>query len=229
MIISGKHFLETLKNPDRCGHNIVFLGMSGTGKTHWSKVLAERFNIPRIEIDEVIGNSKEIMELIKHIPGKDHAERMGKYFGMPWEEGFREKEAHFLEIEKKILSRDLPPGAVIDLTGSSIYHEEEMRKIADNALVIVLETSPEAKKEMLHIYLSNPKPVCWNGTFEKKEGESDKEALERCYPLLLKHREELYSRYANVKLEYNVHKKLKDINQFIEEVARRLDAAYKEG
>ncbi len=76
---------------------------------------------------------------------------------------------------------------------------------------------------MLKVYISDPKPVCWNGIFQKKSQESNEEALERCYPILLKQRAKLYWQYADVKLDYEVHKNTKDPEQFVEEVCKRLE------
>ena len=56
-------------------YNIIFLGMSGSGKTYWSRKLAKKFKLNHVEFDELIGKSKELANLIKNYPGKDSAEK----------------------------------------------------------------------------------------------------------------------------------------------------------
>ena len=53
---------------------------------------------------------------------------------------------------------------------------------------------------MFNQYLKEPKPVIWNDVFSPKSGESNEEALKRCYPELIKQRTEMYYRYADVTL-----------------------------
>lgn len=220
-MISKQQFSEWLDNPEK-RNNLAFLGMSGCGKTYWSKHLASEFNFNHVEFDELIGKSKSIAGLIKNIPGKNEAEKMGNYFGKPWEKGFQSREDLYLSIESECMSKKFPKGAILDLTGSAIYHRKQMEEIAKNSLVIYFEPNLKAQKEMLCIYLSRPKPVCWNGMFKKKNQESNENALERCYPLLLSHRAKIYGKYADINLPYNVHKNMKGVGQFVKEIRKRL-------
>ena len=222
MKISKSEFKEELNNPKKRNYSIVFLGMSGSGKTYWSKKLSKKYDYKHIEFDELIGKSKEIANLINDIPGKDEAEKMGNYFGKPWEKGFQSRESSYLSIERKCMSDKFPIGTILDLTGSAIYHPKQMEEIAKNSLVLYLKANLKAQKEMLRIYLSGPKPVCWNGMFKKKNQESNEEALARCYPLLLRHRSKLYEKYADVRIPYDAHKNIKGICQFVEEISKRL-------
>ena len=205
MKLTKSQFEAELFSPKR-KFNLIILGMSGAGKTHWSKLLSQRYKYPHIEFDELIGASADLTNLIKDIRGKDTAEKMGNYFGMPWSDGFQAKEAAYLPIEKKIMSKKLPRGSIFDLTGSCIYNPDSLESMRSTGLVICLETSPEKQQEMLGTFISHPKPVCWNGIFEKKNGESNENALSRCYPLLLEYRARLYAQFADVHLPYEVHK-----------------------
>lgn len=202
--------------------NLIILGMSGAGKTHWSKLLSQRYKYRHMEFDELIGESAEFANFIRDIPGKNAAEKTANYFGMPWSEGFQEKEAAYLDIEKKIMSKARSTGSILDLTGSCIYHPDEMEAIRDTGLVICLETGQEKQKEMLEIFLAHPKPVCWKGFFQKKNGETNEQALSRCYPLLLAHRARLYAQFADVALPYAVHKNLKSADGFVQEIKKQL-------
>lgn len=215
-----------LSNPAKRKFNLIIFGMSGSGKTHWSKLLAQRYGYLHIEFDDLIGKSPELAGLIKDIPGRDIAEKLGNYFGMPWTHGFQAKEARYLGLERKFMSEAQPTGSIFDLTGSCIYHPNEMEAIRAAGLVIYLETSPEKQREMLEIFIKHPKPVCWNGMFERKKGEANEQALERCYPLLLAHRAKLYAQFADVVLPYAVHKNMQGVGGFVQEVMKQLPLHY---
>lgn len=202
--------------------NIIFAGMSGSGKTHWAKLFSQAFDYPHVEIDSLIGQSSSLAGLLCDFDGEDEAEKMGRYFGMPWTDGFAEREKAFLEIEAGILAADYPAGSLIDLPGSAIYHSGVMARLADTGPVIYLETDPEAQEEMLALFLRDPKPVCWKGGFRQADGESPDEALRRCYPELLRTRAALYERYADVTLPYACHKNLANADGFAAAVLERL-------
>ena len=202
-MISKSHFFDVLKNPEKREYNIIFLGMSGAGKTHWSKIIAKKNGLKHIEFDQLIALSKEFSNLIKRIPGKNDTEK-------------------YLEIEKRFMLERFPRGVILDLTGSAIYHTFELERISRTGLIIYLKTSKESQKEMLQIYLHDPKPVCWKEMFQKNMDESDKEALARCYPILLEYREKLYERYADVTLPFEVHKNIKDAGMFVDEISNQL-------
>ncbi len=222
MKLTKSQFEFELSNPMKRKFNLIIFGMSGSGKTHWSKLLAQRYGYPHIEFDELIGTSAELADLIKDVRGKDAAEKMANYFGMPWSEGFQAKESVYLEIEKEIMSKTLPRGSIFDLTGSCIYHEDSLESMRSTGLMICLETSLEKQKEMLEIFIKYPKPVCWKGIFERKNGETNEQALSRCYPPLLAYRAKLYSQFADVVLPHSVHKHMQSADAFVQEINKQL-------
>ncbi|MBI2657393.1 hypothetical protein HYX08_01720 [Candidatus Woesearchaeota archaeon] len=222
MKLTKSQFELELSNPANRKFNIIILGMSGAGKTHWSKLLSQRYGYPHIELDELIGTSAELAGLIRAILGKDAAEKMANYFGMPWSKGFQAKEAAYLIVEKKIMSKTLPIGSIFDLTGSCIYHPDSLEAMRSTGLVICLETSMEKQQEMLGTFIRHPKPVCWNGIFQKMNSETNEQALARCYPLLLAHRAKLYQKFADVALPYAIHRNIKSADGFVQEVKKRL-------
>ena len=224
MKLTQSQFELELSSPAGRKFNFIILGMSGSGKTHWSRLLAQRYGYPHIEFDELNGASAELSDLIKDIPGRDAAEKMGNYFGMPWNKGFQAKESAYLDIERKIMSQSQPMGSILDLTGSCIYHPEEMEAIRATGLVIYLETSLEKQREMLEIFIKHPKPVCWRGIFKKNDNETNEHALSRCYPLLLVYRAKLYAKFADVELPHSLHKNMQSAEEFIHEVNKQLPA-----
>lgn len=222
MKLAKSQFELELSNPAKRKFNLVIFGMSGSGKTHWSRALSHKYEYTHFEFDELIGKSPDLAGLIKDFPGRDTAEKLGNYFGMPWSKGFEAKEKVYLNLEKKFMSESQPIGSILDLTGSCIYHPTEMEAIKSTGLAIYLETSPQKQKEMLEIFLSNPKPVCWKGVFQKQDGEANGDALARCYPLLLAHRAGLYRRFADVTIPYAVHRSLEKADSFADEIKKQL-------
>ena len=222
MRISSQQFERELKSPRSRKFNIVFMGMSGSGKTHWSKLFSQQYSYVHVEFDDLIGGSDELAELIKNVPGKDAAERMGNYFGMPWSDDYAAKERRFLDVEGIFMSHKYPNGSVLDLTGSCIYHKERMDVLCSNGLVIYLETSPEKEREMFETFKLSPKPVIWSGVFKREEHESNDEAIERCYMLLLRQRAVLYATYADVILPYDDHKNVQSVEDFVERIKGQL-------
>ena len=127
-----------------------------------------------------------------------------------------------MEIERDLMSKEYSPGSILDLTGSAVYHLPQLEKLYKKGLIICLESNEQLQHEMFKSYVANPKPVCWNGIFKKKNNESNEEALARCYILLLKHRSKLYHKYADIIIPYEIKKTLNDAGEFVEEVCKRL-------
>ncbi|MGQ0527279.1 MAG: shikimate kinase [Alphaproteobacteria bacterium] len=196
--------------------NIIFIGMSGAGKTFWAKRFSAEYKRRLVELDELMGHSSELADLIRNYPGKDSAAKMGNYFGMPWEKEFPQKERDYLKIERGIMAQHSGfSDSVLDLTGGAIYHPAEMSAMAKTGLVIYLETSREKQDEMFRIYLKHPKPVCWGDVFKQNDGQTREEALEQCYPALLQYRAGEYEKYADITIPYEVHKKASTAQELI--------------
>ena len=197
--------------------------MSGVGKSHWGKQIAKKYNWKFIEIDHLVGESDTLTKILKTYPGKDNAEKMGHYFGMPWEKDFEEKEKNYLKIERNLMQKDYGTRKIIDLTGSCIYHPEEMKKLSKKGIIIYLKTNEENKKAIFENYKIDPKPVCWNKIFQPKKEETNQAALERCYKNLLNYREKEYEKYANIILESSVHKKAKTVEELMKAIYKEIE------
>lgn len=204
---------------------IAFIGMSNMGKGHWSRILSAAYGYRHIEFDDEIGQSPDMTALVKDYPGKDNAEKLGHYFGMPWTPGFQEREDRYLRIERALMAQNYTPGTILDLTGSAIYCPDEMKAISKYALVIYLNGNEAARREMFERYISNPKAVCWKGGFRPLAGESNEAALARCYPILLQTRAVLYAQYADITIPYERHKSMMTAEEFAADVMARISAA----
>ena len=183
---------------------LSLIGMSGSGKTHWSRRLAEAGY-------ECIGCDDRIEQRLAaegRLRGAGGIERVARWMGQPYEPGFAAHEAAYLAAERGVVSeilalleRDPVAKLAIDTTGSVVYLGEEIsRRLQAQTTIVYLETSPEQLELMFRQYIADPKPVVWRDAFQRRDGESDQQALKRCYRDLLQSRRALYARYATVKL-----------------------------
>ncbi len=214
---------------DRYGadYNISFVGMSNIGKTHWSSRAAKYLGLERIDFDGLIGQLPFMSKLIEGISGKDEAERMGKYFRMPWKEGFEKRQAEFMRGETEVMDeQSSKTGRVYDLTGSAFMHPKPMQKIANSGLVIYLEASPEAQKDVLNDLVAGfkegPKPVCWPDDDEVPRPKSEDE-FEECFAKLLAYRAKKYAEYADVTIPYEVHKNAAHVGVILQYAVYKLE------
>jgi len=187
--------------------HISLIGMSGSGKSKWSTKLSG-YGFKRFCCDDLIteklsseltGSNGTIMEL-------------GQWMGFPYESQYKERESKYLGCEIEVISEiiesieknnHIEKNIVIDTTGSAIYAGEEiLKRLRRCTTVIHLSTPPEVQELMLKAYLTNQRPVLWRGFFRKLPNEKNEEALARCYPKLLSHREHLYEQCKDVTLDY---------------------------
>jgi shikimate kinase len=199
--------------------------MAGSGKSYWSKKLAD-IGFHRFCCDDLI--AEKLSPELRKADGTSRS--LAEWMGFPYEPQYRMRESRYLAYEIKVLSEILrgiqsrepesEEKTVIDTTGSVIYTGKEvMAWLRRSTTVVHLQTPPEVKEHMLQVYVAQPRPVLWRDLFSKKPEESNQEALARCYPRLLFVRERLYSRYADVSVDY--HKRNKDhfgARQFLAEI-----------
>jgi shikimate kinase len=189
--------------------NIALIGMSGSGKTYWSKQLEEKgFN--RFGCDDCI--EQKLEKELQGLGYKGIAD-VAKWMGYPFEKQYSQTSKKYLDLEKDTLDEMLhalknqtntSEHIVIDTTGSVIYTGEKLlRKLSETTKIIYLKIPDSAMQKMYEGYLQDPKPVFWGDLFQRKSGETDREALERCYFDLLKFRTKQYEKIAHHVIEYN--------------------------
>jgi shikimate kinase len=188
--------LETLKFVIK----LSLIGMSGTGKSHWSQKFASvGFH--------VIGVDDRIEEKLAPELEKDGHKGIGgvaAWMGWPDSPTYREREKKYLEYEIESMKEALDEieasdqrGTVLDTTGSVIYTGHEIcRRMQKLTKVVYLEASPEEENILIELYLSNPKPVVWGDQFVSRAGESTLDAIARCYPKLIAYRKQMYKHLA---------------------------------
>lgn len=208
---------------------ISLIGMSGSGKSRWSKKLAEK-GFRRICCDDLIEQDLA-SEMKKH--GIKGIQDVARWMGHPYEEHFERNQSMYLNSEirnmRKIidqLKRGVDENIVIDTTGSVIYAGSHiMKSLKKYSLVIYMETPMSSLPEMLRIFMEKPKPVIWKNMFSKYRNETNEEALRRSYPKLLRQRIALYKKYADVVLGYKTKRRpgftVDDFMQFAERAVKK--------
>ncbi len=207
---------------------LTLIGMSSSGKSHWSRKLAEEGFI-RFCCDDLI--AVKLASELKRPDGTTM--KLGEWMGFPYESHYKERESAYLTCEIEVLSEIIAylespmnnpaENTVVDTTGSVIYTgEDNLTKLRRYSTVVLMSTPPEVQKRMLKAYIEKQRPVLWNDMFTQKPGETNEEALARCYPELLLSRESLYEHYADITIDY-FKRTSKDfgVNELLYDVAQR--------
>ncbi|MEJ2430780.1 MAG: hypothetical protein P8075_17955 [Deltaproteobacteria bacterium] len=191
--------------------HLSLIGMSRSGKSHWSSELA-KLGFLRFCCDDLIAD-----KLAAELTGSDGTTiDLGEWMGFPYEPQYRERESRYFAGEIAVIEGvlDYLSGSnpeekvVVDTTGSVIYAGEHiLGKLRSTTTVVHLATPPEIKERMLEVYVDQPRPVLWRDNFTKTQGETNEEALARCYSRLLLSRERLYGEHAHVTIDYYVRRR----------------------
>lgn len=152
---------------------LSLIGMSGTGKTYWSKKL-EPAGFKRFGCDDLI-EAQLKLELLK-AGLKNGINHVSRWLGQPFDQRHSQNSRKYLKLEhqalKQILSQIayLPSAAkvVIDTTGSVIYlPKSTLNQLRQLTQIVYLETPTSVRQNMLKLYLNDPKPVIWGQTFNR--------------------------------------------------------------
>jgi shikimate kinase len=181
---------------------LSFIGMSGAGKTHWTRKLAEA-GFRAISIDDRI-EAKLAPEL--SAGGYRGIGGVAAWMGWPDQPEYRDREQKYLVSEIESMREALDEveasgedGIVLDGTGSVVYTGEAIcRRLQRLTSVVYLAATAGEEKTLIARYLSDPKPVLWGDLFSQRPGEPAKDAVARCYPQLLAYRKQLYERFAHI-------------------------------
>jgi shikimate kinase len=187
--------------PSQAPFRIALVGMSGTGKTFWTRRLALAGH-PSVCCDDCIEQ-----RLRPHLQGGGFSGINGvaSWMGWPVSPTYALREAEYLAEEIAALddvltdlernpSRDL----ILDTTGSVIYTGNNLLlRLRRQMTVVYLAATPEQQQLLIQRYLSDPKPVLWRGAFQPKKNETPAETVARCYPTLIAARRQSYEALAH--------------------------------
>ena len=190
---------------------ISFIGMSGSGKSSWSRRFSEH-GFTRFCCDEMI--ARKLARELRRTDGTLMA--LGTWMGWPDETGYSEREARYLHCEMEVLAEicdyladpgnDGKQRIVVDTTGSVVYAGEDLlERLRRRTVVVHLSTPPEIREQMLSAYLRTMRPVLWRDHFTRHAHETREQALARGYPALLASREQLYGRAAHITIDHRTH------------------------
>ena len=183
---------------------IALVGMSGAGKTFWSKKLAANGR-PAISCDDQI---EERLRSDLAASGYSGINGVAAWMGWPDSPTYAEREADYLSAEisaldevLSALERDPKRELVLDTTGSVIYTGNNiLMRLRRQMTVVYLAASQQERELLIKRYLTDPKPVLWRGAFQAKSGETPNETVARCYPNLVAARRQSYEALAHCTL-----------------------------
>jgi shikimate kinase len=180
---------------------LALIGMSGAGKSFWTKRLAQAGH-PSVCCDDRIEQ-----RLHSRLEGGGYAGIHGvaSWMGWPDSPAYAQREAEYLAEEISTLDevltdleRDRSRELVLDTTGSVIYTGNNLlMRLRRQMTVVHLATTPEEQQLLMKRYLNDPKPVLWRGAFQVKSGETPGETVARCYPALIAARRQSYEALAH--------------------------------
>ena len=205
---------------------LALVGMSGTGKTFWTKKLAEK-GAPAVFCDDRI---EQRLRAKLGPGGYSGINGVAAWMGWPDRATYAEREAEYLaeeiytldevlqEVEKKPQS-----SLVLDTTGSVIYAGNHLlMRLRRQMTIVYLAATAEEQQLLIERYLNDPKPVLWHGAFQAKSGEAPRETVARCYPALMEARRRSYEALAHCTLSVAELRAPLDAEQFLEKVGKRM-------
>ena len=174
---------------------LSFVGMSNAGKSYRSKTLNRERGFLWHQVDADI--QKDL--------GFAAMDEISSWLGYPTSPTYPEHEAEYLRFENKatLLSAEQTHGKnlVFDTTGSVVHLETKtLEVLKENCLVIHLDVGDDSLQKMMERFFKEPKPVAWCGFFSQEVGETEVEALVRCYPTLLAERLTRYRKLAHLNI-----------------------------
>ena len=183
---------------------LALIGMSGTGKTFWSKRLAQTGR-PAFCCDDRI---EQRLRSRLDAGGYAGINGVASWMGWPDSPTYAVREAEYLAEEIATLDevltdleRDPQRQLILDTTGSVIYTGNNLLfRLRRQMTIVYLAASAAEQQLLIERYLSDPKPVLWRGAFQPKKGETPRETVARCYPVLIEARRRSYEALAHCTL-----------------------------
>lgn len=211
-----------LRSPQR----LALIGMSGAGKTFWTKKLGAE-GWPAVSCDD------RIEEKLAHrlsAGGHSGINGVAAWMGWPDSPTYAEREAQYLEEEIHTLGEVLTEleqqpdkSLILDTTGSVIYAGNNLLlRLRRQMTVVYLAASAPEQQLLMERYLNDPKPVLWRGAFQPRKGETPRETVARCYPILIAARRQSYEALAHCTLKVaDLRDPEMNVRLFLERIQRQ--------
>jgi len=207
---------------------LALIGMSGAGKTFWTKKLAES-GVPAISCDDRIEQN-----LAARLAAGGYAGINGVAAWMGWpdsltygqrESDYLTEEIHTLDEVLTELEKHREKSLVLDTTGSLIYIGNNLlMRLRRQMTIVYLAASAQEQQLLIERYLNDPKPVLWRGAFQPRPRESPRETAARCYPALIAARRQSYEALAHCTLQVAVlHDGSLDAAEFLKMIQSQIE------
>lgn len=177
---------------------LAFIGMSNAGKSYRSRKLEQDCDFFRYEVDANIQKELGFSDMVE----------ISGWLGYPTSDTYKERAAQYLEAEEvctHLAHLDTAgKNLVFDTTGSVVYLNSKTRQwLHEDCLIVHIDVGEDSMQNLIDKYFEEPKPVVWGESFSQLEGESEDEALRRCYPELLKDRLVKYRELAHLNISHS--------------------------
>jgi shikimate kinase len=184
---------------------LALIGMSGAGKTFWTKRLAAG-GLATVCCDDRI---EQRLAPRLTVGGHTGINGVAAWMGWPDSATYAVRESEYLAEEIAVLDEVLTDlqkrpeePLVLDTTGSMIYAGNNLlMRLRRQMTVVYLAASAAEQQLLIERYLTDPKPVLWRGAFQSKSGELPHETVARCYPALIASRRRSYEALAHCTLQ----------------------------
>jgi shikimate kinase len=218
---------------------LALVGMSGSGKTFWTRKLAAA-GWKSVCCDDLIEQ-----RLAPRLAAGGHSGINGVAAWMGWPNSvtYAQREAEYLAEEIAVMDEFLNnlekdssgTPIVLDTTGSVIYAQNNiLMRLRRQMTVVHLANTENEQRLLVERYLNDPKPVLWRGTFHVKDQETPRETVARCYPLLIAARKKSYETLAHCAVQTSElramygagsEKNSADIERFLQKIRELVEHA----
>jgi len=206
---------------------ISLIGMSGTGKSHWTKKLSQEYDFQRFSCDDLIEQ-----KIAQNVSSNNKV--LKNWMCLPGTENFAETQKTYMSLENQMMREILDEVAlnpdediIIDTTGSVIYCESDiLKKIKSLTKVVYLGNCQKNIELNVTRFMQNPCPlIIWAGLYQPLPNENYEQSLERCYRDLFKSRLEHYNNLSDFQISYDIHRSPEfDAKQFLELVGPTINS-----
>lgn len=204
---------------------LSLIGMSNAGKTRWSQKLSS-IGFKHFNCDDLI--EEKLSPFLKKY-GYRGIKDVARWMGYPYEKKSFKNQKRFLNFETQVLKdifkklKNVRENTVIDTTGSIVHLDKYICKtLKKKTMVVYIKVTNSMRAKMFERYMENPKPVVFGDVFSQKKGETEIEALKRCYPKLINKRSKLYAKYADITIPKKILKRSMQAKVFLSFVNKGL-------